>query len=218
VGIKGVIFDSDGTLVDSENVAAALLHAMLIERGIELPEDEVLRRFRGVQFALFVAELCKEHPTLDGEPFMVEFRRRSLDKFAEGMAPMPGAMAFVQALDLPKCVASNGPRIKIETCLGQAGLLDYFEGRIASAYEERSWKPAPGLIIAAAALLGLQPHECLLVEDSIAGAEAGLAAGAQVAGFGEFEFPALDNNANFHRTPTYKDVGALLQRLRHPVA
>jgi beta-phosphoglucomutase-like phosphatase (HAD superfamily) len=51
VGIKGVIFDSDGTLVDSENVAAALLHAMLIERGIELPEDEVLRRFRGVQGA-----------------------------------------------------------------------------------------------------------------------------------------------------------------------
>lgn len=212
--VKGVIFDSDGTLVDSENVAATLLHAMLGERGIEMSQPEVLRRFRGVQFAVFIAELCQAHPDLDGEPFMVEFRQRSLEVFRQGLAPMPGAKAFVENLDLPKCVASNGPRLKIETCLGQAGLLQYFTDRIASAYEVRSWKPAPGLIIEAAALLGLQPHECLLVEDSIAGAEAGLAAGAQVAGFGEFDFSTFDHAANFHRTPTYDDVAALLQRLR----
>jgi len=216
VAIKGVIFDSDGTLVDSENVAAALLHKMLLERGIELPESEVLRRFRGVQFAVFIAGLCSEYPSLDGEPFMVAFRERSLDAFRQGLQPMPGAKAFVAGLDLPKSVASNGPRLKIETCLGQAGLLEHFE-HIASAYEVRSWKPAPGLIIEAARLLGLEPHECLLVEDSVAGAEAGLAAGAQVAGFGEFEFPTFANAANFHRTPTYDDVSELLQRLRNPL-
>lgn len=213
MAIKGVIFDSDGTLVDSETIAAALLHRMLVERGIELPEDEVLARFRGVQFSMFIAELCKEYPGLDGEALIEAYRERSLEVFRRGLQPMPGAKAFVASLDLPKCVASNGPRLKIETCLGQAGLLDYFE-LIASAYEVRSWKPAPGLIIEAARLMGLQPHECLLIEDSRAGAEAGLAAGTQVAGFGEFDFPTLTHSANFHRTPTYDDVNALLQRLR----
>lgn len=213
MAIKGVIFDSDGTLVDSENVAAGLLHIMLRERGIELTEAEVLRRFRGVQFAVFIAELCREYPSLEGEALIAAFRERSLELFRQGMAPMPGAKAFVASLDLPKSVASNGPRLKIETCLAQAGLLEYFE-HIASAYEVRSWKPAPGLIIEAAALMGLEPHECLLVEDSVAGAEAGLAAGAQVAGFGELDFATFEHTANFHRTPTYDDVSALLQRLR----
>jgi HAD superfamily hydrolase (TIGR01509 family) len=214
VAIKGVIFDSDGTLVDSENVAAGLLHRMLAERAIELSQAEVLRRFRGVQFAVFVAELSKEHPSLEGEAFMAEFRHRSLDEFRAGLAPMPGALAFVEQLDLPKCVASNGPMLKIETCLTQAGLLQHFPGRLVSAYEVRSWKPAPGLIIEAARVLGLPPDECLLIEDSLAGAEAGLAAGAQVAGFGEFDFSRFDGAANFHRTPTYDDVAVLLQRLR----
>lgn len=213
MAIKGVIFDSDGTLVDSETVAAALLHRMLLERGIDLALDEVLGRFRGVQFSMFVAELCKEYQALDGESLIAEYRERSLDEFRKGMQPMPGAKAFVSSLDLPKCVASNGPRVKIDICLGEAGLLEHFD-QIASAYEVQSWKPDPGLIIEAARMLGLQPHECLLVEDSLAGAKAGLAAGTQVAGFGEYTFPTLTHSANFHRTPTYEDVDALLQRLR----
>lgn len=211
--IEGVIFDNDGTLVDSERVASGLLHELLLERDIDLGQAEVLRRFRGVKFASFIAELCAEHPHLEGERFMHQFREQSLEVFRNGLASMPGALEFVRDLQLPKCVASNGPRNKIETTLHAAGLLEFFEGHIVSAYEVESWKPAPGLILAAAELLGLAPQRCLLVEDSIAGVSAGLAAGTQVAGYGEFDFSQFEGQANFHRVEDYAALAELLRRL-----
>ncbi|BAL27360.1 HAD-IA family hydrolase [Azoarcus sp. KH32C] len=86
-------------------------------------------------------------------------------------------------LGLDKCVASNGPRDKIETCLRTTGLLPHFTDRIVSAYEIGSWKPEPQLVWHAAEVMQVEPARCLLVEDSRAGGEAGLAAGVQVVGY-----------------------------------
>jgi len=86
-------------------------------------------------------------------------------------------------MKLDKCIASNGPREKIELCLGVTGLLPHFQGRIASAYEVRSWKPDPGLIVHAASMMGVPVRKCLLVDDSLPGVEAGIAAGAAVVGY-----------------------------------
>lgn len=211
--IQGVIFDSDGTLVDSERMAAGLLRELLAEREIHLPFDEVLRRFRGVQFAIFVAELCQEHDHLDAEPFMRDFRGRSLELFAAGLDAMPGALDFIRELHLPKCVASNGPRTKIETCLKTAGLWDAFDGNIVSAYEVNAWKPSPELIVAAARVLDLAPAQCLLVDDSIPGVQAGLAAGTQVAGYGDTDFSRFEGHPAFHRVPDYAALKTLLAAL-----
>lgn len=213
MAIRGVIFDSDGTLVDSERVAAQLLSRQLAEWGVELDSHEVLRRFRGVQFALFVGRLCEEHPQLDAQPFMREFRKRSLEVFRTGLAPMPGALAFVRELALDKCVASNGPMEKIQTCLGQAGLLEHFDARIVSAYEVKAWKPDPGLIVAAAQVMGLAPEECVLIDDSHAGVEAGLAAGSQVIGYGDDDFSPFEHLPQFHRARDYQEVAARIARL-----
>lgn len=211
--IKGVIFDSDGTLVDSERMAAGLLRELLAERDIHLPHEEVLRRFRGVQFAIFVGELCEQHEHLDAEPFMRDFRSRSLALFAAGLEAMPGALEFVRELTLPKCVASNGPRTKIETCLKTAGLWDAFDGNIVSAYEVNAWKPSPLLILAAADVLQLPPEQCLLVDDSIPGVQAGLAAGTQVAGYGDTDFSQFEGRAGFHHVPDYTALKALIASL-----
>ncbi|MBD1551724.1 HAD-IA family hydrolase [Pseudomonas typographi] len=213
MAIKGVIFDSDGTLVDSEPVAARLLQRLLAERGIELDHRDVLQRFRGVQFAVFVGQLCEQYAQLDAEPFMHEFRARSLDAFRAGLEPMPGAVPFVQSLALDKCVASNGPVDKIHTCLGQVGLLESFAGRIVSAYEVQAWKPAPGLIVEAARVMGLPPAECVLVDDSHAGVEAGLAAGSQVIGYGTEDFSPYLGRANFHRAEDYPRVAQVVAKL-----
>ncbi|WP_249675050.1 HAD family hydrolase [Pseudomonas abieticivorans] len=211
MNIKGVIFDSDGTLVDSERLAAGLLRDLLAQRDIHLEHEEVLRRFRGVQFAIFVGELCEQHAHLEAEPFMRDFRSQSLELFAQGLEAMPGALEFVRELSLPKCVASNGPLAKIETCLKSAGLWDVFEGRVVSAYEVNAWKPSPELILEAARVLGVPPANCLLVEDSIPGAQAGLAAGTQVAGYGDTDFSVFQGNPNFHRVADYAALKVLIQ-------
>lgn len=181
--IEAVIFDCDGTLVDSETVAASVIAEMLAEEGIDTSREQILLRSRGEKFARFVAELCAIWPQLDADDFTVRYRRRSNTVLAAELQAMPGAVELVERLGLDKCVASNGPREKIETCLAATGLLPHFTDRIVSAYDIGSWKPDPDLIWHAAALMGVEPSRCLLVEDSRAGVEAGLAAGVQVVGY-----------------------------------
>ena len=91
-----------------------------------------------------------------------------------------GVRAVLDALTIPSCIASNGPVEKMEVSLRVTGLWDYFEGRIVSAYRVGSFKPLPGLFLAAADLLGVEPNRCAVVEDSLPGIEAGVAANMSV--------------------------------------
>lgn len=213
MNIAGVIFDCDGTLVDSERLAAGLLRDILQEHQVTLSVDEVLARFRGVQFALCMEGLCRDYPWLPNLEIVNSFRARTLPLLQAELEEMPGAVDFVRNLALPKCVASNGPRSKIETCLSTVGLLDVFHGLIVSAYEVDAWKPSPILIEHAADLLGLTPQECLLVEDSIPGVMAGLGAGAQVAGYGDTDFSDFEHHVNFHPVKNFGELQELVQRI-----
>lgn len=214
MNIAGVIFDCDGTLVDSERLAAGLLRDILDEYQVKLTLDEVLERFRGVKFALCMEGLCSEYLWLPSSEIVTAFRARTLPLLRTELEEMPGAVDFVRGLALPKCVASNGPRSKIETCLSSVGLLDVFHGLIVSAYEVQAWKPSPVLIEHAAELLGLMPQECLLVEDSIPGVQAGLSAGAQVAGFGhDTDFSQFAMHPGFHRVENFGELKALVHRI-----
>jgi HAD superfamily hydrolase (TIGR01509 family) len=213
LNIAGVIFDCDGTLVDSERLAAGLLRDILQEHQVSLSIEEVLTRFRGVKFALCMEGLCADYPGLSGDEVVESFRSRTLPLLRDKLEEMPGAVDFVRGLTLPKCVASNGPRSKIETCLSTVGLLDVFHGLIVSAYEVDAWKPSPILIESAAELLGLSAQQCLLVEDSIPGVLAGLGAGAQVAGYGETDFSEFADHADFHRVKDFSELKTLVQRM-----
>ena len=70
--------------------------------------------------------------------------------FQAQLQPVAGIETVLQGLQIPYCVASSGPREKIELSLSTRGLLPYFQGRIFSAYEVGSWKPAPELFLHAA--------------------------------------------------------------------
>jgi HAD superfamily hydrolase (TIGR01509 family) len=183
VNIEGIIFDSDGTLVDSETLAARAISQILTDAGAALPVDAILERFRGSRFALFAESLLQDFPVMGADEFAREFRHRSATLFASELQPMNGALELVSTITIEKCVASNGPRDKIEACLGVTRLLPHFAGRIASAYEIGAWKPDPDLILYAAAMMGVPARRCLLVEDSLAGIQAGLSAGVNVVGY-----------------------------------
>lgn len=211
--IQGIIFDCDGTLVDSERLAAQLLSQLLAEQEFEMTPADVLLRFRGVQFQSFVNGLSADYPTLSAEFLTIGFRTRSLPLFEGELEPMAGAIEFVEALQIPACVASNGPRIKIETCLKSVGLYANFQSSIISAYEVQAWKPDPRIMLHAAEKLGLAADKCLVVEDSLSGVEAGLLAGCHVAGFGDTDFAKFMDEANFHPCADYRELDQLVSRL-----
>lgn len=176
--IDGVIFDCDGTLVDSEKIGNEILVEHVAEFGLTMPIEEAVALFTGGQMSRAVAELERRL----GEPlptdFVPELRRRMASAFRERLKPMPGARQLLGKLEIPFCIASNGPRDKMDVTLEATGLGGFFPAsKILSAYDINSWKPDPELFFHAARCLGVVPPRCAVVEDSKPGIDAGLAAG-----------------------------------------
>lgn len=181
--LQAVIFDCDGTLVDSETSGMTALYEEACKLGYSLPLAQALNDFRGRRLALCI-ELIE---TDTGRPapadFMVTVRLAMADKFRAGITAMPGAPELLQALrqaGMPYCIASNGPQDKMELTLGLSGLQGYFEKHVFSAYEVGHWKPSPELFFHAAREMGVAASGCGVVEDSLPGIAAGLAAGMRV--------------------------------------
>ena len=181
--IQAIIFDCDGVLVDSERLANAVLVEYVREFGLGLSLEEALAQFTGGKMADCVAELERRLGRNLPDHFVPTFRERSAAAFRAHLRPVEGVDAIVKNLHrrgLPYCVASSGPREKIELNLRITGLLDYFQARIFSAYEVEKWKPDPGLFLHAAQALEVEPQQCAVIEDSTPGIQAGLAAGMMV--------------------------------------
>ncbi|MFF7965010.1 HAD family hydrolase [Streptomyces sp. NPDC007903] len=177
-----VIFDCDGVLVDSETLSAEVLRTMTAPE-LALTSAEALALLRGRKVALWVQELGERLGRPLGEEFITAFRRRTLAAFTDGLLPVPGVHELLAGLSLPYCTASSAPREKITHTLSVTGLLPYFEGRIFSAYEVGSWKPEPDLFLHAAHHLGTPAHRCAVVEDSLVGVQAAVAARMTVFGY-----------------------------------
>ena len=96
---------------------------------------------------------------------------------------MPGADAALAEIRLSKCVASSSAPGKLDLALTVSGLKRHFDPHIFSAHAVDRGKPAPDLFLHAAKRMGIAPSCCCVVEDSIAGVSAGIAAGMKVVGF-----------------------------------
>jgi HAD superfamily hydrolase (TIGR01509 family) len=181
--ISHVIFDCDGVLIDSESISMAVDMALLAQNGIDLTEAEMYRRFVGPTFEDMVAELEREHgislpPDLNArkDTMMLELYRRDLK-------PVPGVLPMLQNLALPRSIGTNGPRDRALEALHITGLAPFFGDRLTTYEDVKNPKPAPDVYQLAARRAGFKPAHCLVVEDSITGATAALAAGCKVIGF-----------------------------------
>jgi HAD superfamily hydrolase (TIGR01509 family) len=118
--------------------------------------------------------------------FVPALRSRMADTFRARLRPVDGAIELIQSLSSlsrPICVASAGPPEKIEMSLSLTGLAPFFQGRVFSSYDVGVWKPDPGLFLHAAQVMGVAAEECAVVEDTLPGIHAGLAAGMAVFAF-----------------------------------
>ncbi|MQS06509.1 HAD family hydrolase [Streptomyces alkaliphilus] len=185
IPFSAVVFDCDGTLMDTEHHWIEARRVVLADRGIT-PGSDFSARTKGMHYSecgRLMAEMC-------GRPEKAaEVTERLLDEFRKlvvaDAVTVPGAVKFVElAAELaPLAVASNCPRDIVETCLESAGLLHHFsrvvvpEGRIRP-------KPHPDPYATAARLCGADPGASLAVEDSMCGVHSALAAGLRVIGVG----------------------------------
>jgi HAD superfamily hydrolase (TIGR01509 family) len=180
---KAIIFDCDGTLVDSEEHGLDVLHELACEEGLRITREQANQQFRGVRMAeciAWIASRLSEKPPSFETDFMSRVRAVTESRFRQGLDPLPGAHELLGKLSIPFCIATNGPREKVELTLALTGLRPLFGNRIFSAYEVGSFKPEPGLFLHAASALGVAPEHCAVVEDSLPGIQAGLAAGMTV--------------------------------------
>lgn len=178
-----VIFDCDGVLVDSENLAIEALLDVISEAGLKLDFDEAHERFLGRSLAAICEVLVSDyHLTLTPDALDL-MRQRLYAAFRKELEPIAGIAKTLDELAIPFCVASSSQIERIRLALEVTGLLPQFEGRLFSASMVVEGKPAPDLFLHAAKSLGAKPCRCLVIEDSAAGVEAGIRSGMTVYGF-----------------------------------
>lgn len=179
------IFDCDGVLVDSEKLALAVELEVLGELGLNFERDDYVLRFMGLSADAFHAAIEKEAQKRLGRSIATEVRgsERLRQVMIAQLTEVPGALAAIAALKLPKAIASSGSRAGLERKLKQTGLWDHFAPHVFSADHVANAKPAPDLFLRAAQSLGVAPRDCLVLEDSVNGVIAARAAGMTVWGF-----------------------------------
>ena len=180
---RSVIFDCDGVLVDTELISNTVLAGLLTEAGLPTTFDDCMREYRGRSMAsvLALAERRLGAP-LPGD-LTARYFEAIEDAFARELEPVPGVIEALDRIALPACVASSGPHHKMAVTLRATGLWERFEGRIFSATEVAHGKPAPDLFLHAAARMGFDPARTAVVEDSVPGIEAAVAAGMRALAF-----------------------------------
>ena len=112
-----------------------------------------------------------------------EFESQYRQVFERELAPVPGVIEALDRIPVPNCVASSGSHERMRFTLGLTGLFDRFEGRIFSVDDVAQGKPAPDIFLHAAEKMGIPPQRCAVIEDSVSGVTAGLAAGMTVFAF-----------------------------------
>jgi len=177
-----VIFDCDGVLIDSELLSIRADQECLAECGIELTRDEILERYTGISFAGMVADLQERHGPLPTD-FADRHRNRLWPLFEEELQAIPGITDVLDSLDCRICVASSGRPERLKHALSLVALYDRFHPHIFSATEVPRGKPAPDLFLHAAQRMGVAPARCVVIEDSMPGVIAAVAADITVIGF-----------------------------------
>jgi len=170
--MKLIIFDCDGTLVDSEVLCNLALQQQLAEYDIEYSAAELMATYRGVKLDVTMASLAEKFNTTFPVTFEAEYRIKVGLLFDKRLTACDGVAELLASLTIPFCVASSGPRKKIEHALQVAGLDTFFGDNIFSSYEVGSWKPEPDIFLHAAKMMNTDPADCYVIEDSVVGLQA----------------------------------------------
>ena len=194
-----VIFDCDGVLIDSESIVLELQLDQLARRGLTYDKTVYAARFVGMHAAATQVALKQEARDRLGLEFsdteLEEMRAAIHAEFPNRLTAINGARDSLTAFNGKRAVASNSGVSYLKTNLERTGLADLAFPHVFSIDHVENGKPAPDVYLHAAETIGARPQNCLVIEDSVTGARAGVAAGMTVWGFlgGGHVWPELNN-------------------------
>jgi HAD superfamily hydrolase (TIGR01509 family) len=174
-------------LVNSEVIAVATERALLAQAGLDYSPAEFVSRFTGLTQAAFAAALGADSLARLGRPLpdglFAQIKAAVIARYPAELSAVAGIHDMLARLTGPRAVASSSGREALHMKLRLTGLHADFDPHIHSGDDVAQGKPAPDLFLRAAGGLGVNPADCIVVEDSVNGVRAGVAAGAVVWGF-----------------------------------
>jgi HAD superfamily hydrolase (TIGR01509 family) len=184
--MKLIIFDCDGVLVNSEEIYIAAELEFLAEIGAVFEQATYMQSFMGLSPSMWREKLRRVVEQNLGKALPIDFFDRmqtsAASRIETDLAAMPDARETIDGIATLRCVASSTPLERLRWKLQHTGLSDLFAPNIFSSDMVKNGKPAPDLFLHAAATMGIDPMDCLVVEDSANGVLAGKAAGMKVVG------------------------------------
>ncbi|KTQ97651.1 HAD family hydrolase [Aureimonas ureilytica] len=180
-----ILFDCDGVLVDSEIISAKVDASLLKELGYEISANEIAERFAGLTqdriLELLTAEAGIRFPEDYAERQRVELDRR----LAAEITPIAGVHEMLDRLDLPRAICSNSSSERLKIVLEPTKLWDRFRPYVYASREvgTKRPKPAPDVYLYGCRQFETEPRETIVLEDSVHGVAAAVAAGCRVVGF-----------------------------------
>lgn len=178
--LRAVIFDMDGLMLDTEIIYHRAWQQAAADLGYGL-EDELLLQMVGIKTAeceeMVLAACGRDFPLARFRPLWREHWHTLVDR--HGIEHKPGLLGLLdtlEALQVPKAVATSSTRVEADFCLARTGIAQRFVA-VTAGDEVREGKPAPEIFLLAARKLAVPPEACLVLEDSAAGVLGATAAG-----------------------------------------
>lgn len=185
--ISAIIFDCDGVLVDSEIIYTAVERKHLSRLGLHYDSTAYQTRFVGLADDDYINKLASDYQArgkgLFPDEYAANVKAESAARIEAELQAIDGIKPLLQRLNASTAVASSSSVGALQKKLDLTGLHQYFSPHIYSGEQVQRGKPAPDLFLLAATRLGVTPENCVVVEDSVNGVSAGVAAGMKVWGF-----------------------------------
>lgn len=185
--LKGIIFDMDGVLINTEPLHYRVWKKTFRDKGLEI-EYEYYKGCIGSTVG-YLLDLIQKYYGVDfhNDPDLVPLQRKNKAEMIkkDGFPTIPGVpemLARVREGNFLMAVASSSPEIYINQVVEMLGVKNYFQV-LCSGENVKNPKPAPDVFLKAAKELGLSPDECLVIEDSTNGCHAAKAAGMVCLGY-----------------------------------
>ena len=187
VTYDAVIFDCDGVLVNSEEIVVSVERRLLAEVGLEFEFGEYISRFMGLSLPDYFTALDAERRARTGEGLPRDVFDRITDQseaaIERDLIAVDGIADLLDGLDRPRAVASSSHPEGLVKKLEITDLLHRFDPHVYSTALVANGKPAPDIFLLAAERLATSPAGCVVIEDSVNGVRAAVAAGMSVLGF-----------------------------------